>query len=397
MMKAARPFQLHVILLLVALAIAALAVSAGSVDEPEVSDGSGDPAGGRDSHDIIKAWVEDESNTTITMRMQLTALDTISPRDDWLTLPTTTYEYYFTVSGKDYCTRATVPVHGPFAALASFGLYEVTYGGSDNITYDSVGSPGGSYMVNEASLEWIVAKGDIGSPSQGEQMTHMWAACYFQPRNENQEEMDHAQSYNAPGLTYTIRGQFSQLYNVFLRASNSTVKGEPRMATVYNITIVSESTTDVEVNITNNSLPAGYYVNYSRLMPIPVPEESSVSFQIVVTVPGDAKNGTDVMIRVSGTYLTEEEEEQSTDDLNLILQVRFIPQRPPEEEENMFTILRDIFQDYYLYFVVVIIIAIVAVVLYYFLGRGIKKDDAALHEYQAYLDSQGQKREMGET
>jgi hypothetical protein len=396
MMKAARPFQLNVILLLVALAIAALAASAGTVDDPEVSDGSGD-SGGRDSHDIIKAWVEEESNTTITLRLKLTALDTISPRDDWLTLPTTTYEYYFTVSKKDYCARATVPVHGPFAALASFGLYEVTYGNSDNLSYDSVGSPGGTYMVNEASLEWIVAKGDIGSPSQGEQLTHMWAASYFQPRNENQEEMDHAQSYETPGLTYTIRGQFSQLYHVFMRATNTTLKGEPRMATVYNITIVSESTTDVEVNITNNSMPAGYYVNYSRLMPIPVPEESSVSFQLVVTVPGDAKNGSNVAIRLSGIYLTEEDEEQTTDDMNLILQVRFIPQKPIEEEQTIFTIMRDFIQDYYWYLLIVITIAIIAVVIYFVLGRGIKKDDAALHEYQAYLDSQGQKREMGET
>jgi hypothetical protein len=396
-MSAARPFQLLVILLLAALAIAALAVSAGSVDEPEVSDGSGDPTGGRDSHDIIKAWVEAETNTTITLRMQLTALDTISPRDDWLTLPTTTYEYYFTLKDQDYCTRATVPVHGPFAALASYGLYEVTYGGSDNLTYDSVGSPGGSYLVNDASLEWVVAKGDIGSPSQGEQMTHMWAASYFQPRNEGKEEMDHAQSYNAPGSTYTIRGQFSQLYHVFLRASNATMEVEPRMATMYNITIVSESTTDVEVNITNSSMPAGYNLDFSRIMPILVPEESSVSFQIVVTVPDDAKNGTDVMIKLSGIYLTEEGEEQTTGDLNLILQVRFIPKRPPEEDRNAFTIMRDFVKDYYMYLVIVIIIAIVGVVVYFVMGRGIKKDDAALHEYQAYLDSQGQKREMGGT
>ena len=360
MMKAARPFQLHVLLLLVALAIAALAVSAGSVDDPEVSDGSGDAAGGRDSHDIIKAWVEAETNTTITLRMQLTALDTISPRDDWLTLPTTTYEYYFSISDKDYCVRATVPVHGPFAALASYGLYKVTYGGSDNMTYDSVGNPGGNYLVADSAVQWVVAKGDIGSPSQGEIMAHMWAACYFQPRNEGKEEVDHAQSYDAPGLTYTIRGQYSQLYHVFLRASNSTMEGEPRMATVFNITIVSESTTDVEVNITNSSMPAGYYVNYSRLMPIPVPEGTS-------------------------------------DNLNLILKVRFIPQKPPEEEQTMFTILRDFVKDYYLYLVIVIIIAIVAALLYMFLGRGIKSDDAALHEYQAYLDSQGEKREMGGT
>ena len=397
MMTAARPFQLHILLLLVALAIAALAVSAGSVDDPEVSDGSGDASGGRDSHDIIKAWVEAETNTTITFRMQLTALDTVSPRDDWLTLPTTIYEYYFTLNDKDYCVRATVPVHGPFAALASYGVYKVTYGGSDNMTYDSVGSPGGDYLVNDAALEWVVAKGDIGSPSQGEIMNHMWAACYFQPRNEGKEEVDVAKSYAAPGLTYTIRGQFSQLYHVYLRAANSTMTGEPKMATVFNITIVSESTTDVEVNITNSSMPVGYYVNYSRLMPIPVPEGTSVSFQIVVTVPGDAKNGTDVMIKLSGNYFTEENEEQFTDDLNLILKVRFIPQRPPEEEQTIFTIMIDFFQEYYVYLVAVIIIAIIAAVLYMYMGRGIKRDDAALHEYQAYLDSQGEKREMGGT
>jgi hypothetical protein len=393
-MKPARVFQLLIILTLAALALTALAVSAGTPADPEISDDSGD-AGGRDSHDIIKGWVHAEDNTTITFRMEMTSLDAVSPRDDWLTLPTTIYEYYFSIKDTHYCARSTVPVHGPFAAFTGFSLYEITYGDSGNISYGDSKSVAGSYLVNEAAVSMQVSKADIGSPSQGEVVNHMWAASYFQPRNEAKELMDEAMNYDNPGKNYIIRGQFTQLYNIVLRTDNSTMEGKPREATTFEITIVSGSTTDVQVNITNSSMPEGYYINYSQVMPIDVPEEDSVKFTLVITVPEDAKNGTDVSIILYGSYLTEEGEELESNELNLLLQIRFIPPKPQEEEQTIFTIMRDFVKDYYLYLVVVIVILIVALGIWFFMGRRTKKDDKVLVEYQAYLDSQGEQREMG--
>lgn len=393
-MKPARVFQLLFILTLVAIALTALAVSAGTQADPEISDNSGD-AGGRDSHDILKGWVHAEDNTTITFRMEMTALDAVSPRDDWLTLPTTIYEYYFSIEGSHYCARSTVPVHGPFAAFTSFSLYEITYGASGNISYGESSTVAGSYLVNDAAISMQVSKADIGSPSQGEVVNHMWAASYFQPRNEDKELMDEAMNYDNPGKKYIIRGQFTQLYSIVLRADNATMEGKPREVSTFEITIVSGSTTDVQVNITNSSLPEGYFVNYSQSMPIDVPEEDSVKFTLVITVPGDAKNGTDVSIILYGKYLTEEGEELESNNLNLLLQVRFIPPKPQEEDRTIFTIMRDFVQDYYLYLVVVIVILIVALGIWFYMGRRTKRDDKVLVEYQAYLDSQGEQREMG--
>jgi hypothetical protein len=393
-MKAARSLHFTVLIALVAIALVALAASAGTPEDPEISDNSGD-AGGRDSHDIVKAWVDSETNTTVTFRMEMTALDAISPRDDWLSLPTTIYEYYFTIENADYCVRATVPVHGPFAAFTSFALYEVTYGASGNISYGDSSSVAGSYLVNDAAVSLQVSKADIGSPSQGDVVNHMWAASYFQPRSEDKELMDEAMSYDNPGKNYIIRGQFTQLYNVVLRADNSTMEGKPREVTAYEITIVSGSTTDVQVNVTNSSLPAGYYVNYSQLMPIDVAEESSVKFTLVITVPEEAKNGTDVSIILRGRFLTEEGEELETNELNLLLQVRFIPAKPPEEERTIFTILRDFIKDYYMYLVVIVVILIAALGIWFYLNHRTSKDDKALMEYQAYLEAQGQQRDMG--
>ena len=253
----------------------------------------------------------------------------------------------------------------------------------------------GSYLVNDAAISMQVSKIDIGSPNQGELVTHMWAASYFEPRNEDKELMDEAQSYDNPGKNYVVRGQFTQLYNVVLRTGNTTMEGMPREVTAFEITIVSTSTTDVQVNITNNSLPGGYFVNYSRLMPIDVAEESSVTFTLVVTVPEDAKNGTDVSIILKGRFLTEEETELETNDLNLLLQIRFIPPKPQKEDQTIFTVMRDFVQDYYLYLVIVVVILVVALVVWFWMGRRTKKDDKVLLEYQAYLESQGQQREMG--
>ncbi|NIP35428.1 MAG: hypothetical protein GWN18_10755, partial [Thermoplasmata archaeon] len=84
--------------------------------------------------------------------------------------PTSIYEYYFTVGDDNYALRGTVPVHGPFAALASFSLHKVEYGETGNMTYESLGSVNGQYLVNDGDLSLLVDKNNIGSPSKGDIM-----------------------------------------------------------------------------------------------------------------------------------------------------------------------------------------------------------------------------------
>lgn len=398
MMKPARTFLLLNALLLVALMAMALAVYGGDADNPEVGDASGDSTTGRESHDIIGAWVEDEDNETVTFRVRLTALDVISPRDDWLNLPTSIYEYYFTIGKDDYALRATVPVHGPFAAMASFALYTVEYGETGNMSYEVADeSLTGSYLYNDGDLQLAVDKASIGSPNQGDLIDHMWAAAYFQPRGGDKEVVDEALSYEFPGRTYTIRGQYTQLYDVRLTARNTTIQSPNNAVATFNITIRSQSTTDVEINLTNKNLPAGYYVNWSRTMPIVVPEGDSIGVLLMVTVPENATNGTDVMVIIRGKYPTEEGTNLTTDDLNLLLQVRYIPTKPPKVDKSIPAQILDWIKENTIVFILIIAAGAIAIVGYFIWLRKKKADDELIDQYQMYVDSQGQQREIGRT
>jgi hypothetical protein len=395
-MKAARSLVIVSALLLLALVTAALAAYAGTADDPEVGDTSGDSTTGRDSHDIIAAWVDAEDNGTVTLVLQMTALDAISPRDDWLSLPTSIYEYYFSIGKVDYALRATVPVHGPFAALANFNLYTVDYGETGNMTYSDVGGISGQYLINDGDLSLSVDKADIGSPSKGDLMEHMWAAIYFQPRGGTREEVDVALSYDHPGRTYTFRGQYTQLYDVKLQAENVTVQSPNNAVATFNITIKSQSTTDLMVNMTNRTLPAGYFVNWSRNMPVPVPEGDSASLFLLVTVPENATNGTNINVIIKGVYDTEEGAELETDELNLLLQVRYVPPKKPKEDKTIPQMILDFVKGYPWVIALVAVAAVFAVLYYLWAAKKKREEDALLDQYKAYVESQGEQRETGE-
>lgn len=395
-MKAARTFIVVSAVLVVALMAAALAAYAGTADDPEVGDSTGDSTTGRDSHDLTAAWVDAEENSTVTLKMRMTALDTISPRDDWLNLPSSIYELYFTVKEDDYALRSNVPVHGPFAAFTGYSLYKVEYGDAGNMTYESVGSVSGQYLVNDGDISFLLDKTDIGSPSKGDLMENMWAAIYFQPRGGSRETVDEALSYEFPGRKYTFRGEFTQLYDVRLTSANSTIETPNNAVASFNITVHSDSTTDVEVNMTNRSLPAGYFVNWSRVMPVPVNEGESVSFLLLITVPENATNGTDISFPIWGEFYTEEGQKLETDQLNLLLRVRFIPPKKATVERSIPQQMLDFLKDNM--WLVYLIIVVVVFGLLYFLwaARKKKQEDALLDQYKAYVESQGEQREMGD-
>lgn len=393
-MTGARTFKIANGVLLLALLAMSMAVLAGTAEDPEVGDASGDATTNRDSHDIVAAWVQAEDNETVTFRLGMVALDVISPRDDWATLPNSIYEYYFSIGKKDYALRATVPVHGPFAALANFGLYEVTYGDS-NMSYEVADqSLAGSYNFNEGYLQLAVDKATVGSPTQGDVVDHMWAACYFQPRGGSRELVDQALSYEFPGRTYTIRGQYAQLYDIRLSATNTTIETPNNAVASFNLTLRSQSTIDVEVNLTNRSLPNGYFVNWSRTMPIVVPEGGSANVLLLVTVPRNATNGTDISITLWGEYTTEEGVDLTTDNLNLLLKVRFIKPKQKEEPQGVFDVLVDILSDYWYVIVVLVVLGVIGGLYYLSQQRKKKMEQDLIFQYQAYVDSQGQQRDM---
>jgi len=396
MMRAARPFKLLLLLAVLSVAVTALVVSAGTRDNPEVVDISGASTTNRDSHDIIAAWIESEDPDALVLRMEMSELDAFSPRDDWLTLPSSIYEYYFTINETDYAARATIPVHGVFAAFASYGLYAVEYGSAGNLSYEAVtGSIPGNDMYSDGMIEMTVQKVHIGDPEMGDVMGHMWAACYFQPRGGEPETADEAMSYLYPGQEYIIRGDFTELYHVRLEASNATLEGRPNDVVTFNISVVSDGTVEVHVNLTNDSIPAGYFLNFSRNMPILVNPGGRVNMAVIVSVPKDAKNGTDVDVIIQGIFEAEGDN-LTTNRLRLTIQVRFIPPKEPDTEPGIFQMIWDFVVKYYPWISAAIAAAIVVILILYLRDRQTAKGDRDLMAYQSYLDAQRQQREMGE-
>ena len=182
-----------------------------------------------------------------------------------------------------------------------------------------------------------------------------------------------------------------------LTAQNSTIESPNKAVAAFNLTIRSSSTIDVEVNITNRTLPAGYFINWSRSMPVLVPEGESVNVILLVTVPENATNGTDVSIVIWGRYLTEEGLVLETDNLNLLLQVRFIPPKRPKEERSIPQQVLDFIKEN-TWVVVLIAVAVAFGVIYYYLdARKKRAEDELLEQYKAYVDSQGEQRETDGT
>ena len=396
-MKGASAFAAVMGGLMLALAIVPMAVLAGTELDPEMTDVAGDATNGRSDMDILKAWVEDETNTTLTFRILTEALNLFSPRSDWQSLPQVIYDYYFTYASNNYAVRASIPVHGPLAAFAGFSLYKVEYGATgDNLTFTAAdGRVSGSYNSGGTFVELTVLKENIGGPKRGDLITHMWCAVYFQPRGQDQQRIDTAMSYQGPGRNYLVKGEFDEYYDVKLVTGNVTMNAAPRVPARYNITIKSTSTTDIYINLTNTTPPIGYKVVFAKndTGGIRVPANSSVSLLLTVTVPDNATNGTNVLITVSGKFQTKKEgKDIATNNLNLVVQVRFIPPKPPQKETSILGFIK----DHITWVGTGLGAVIVILVLWYIMDRKTKRQEADdLVTFAAYVEAQKRSREAG--
>jgi len=383
---------------MLALTVAPMTVLAGTEDAPEITDVGGDATNGRSDMDIVKAWVEGpaETNTTLTFRILMTSLNLFSPRSDWQSLPQVLYDYYFTFKGYDYAARARIPVHGPLAAFAGFGLYKVDYGAtSENLTFTAAdGTVTGSYNSGGTYVEMTVYKENIGGPVRGDLITHMWAAVYYQPRGQDMQRIDTAMSYKSPGRDYLVKGEFNEFYDVRLQVANSTMDAAPRVPARFNITIRSTSSVDIFINLTNTTPPIGYKAIFSKndTGGIHVPANSSVTLFLTVNVPDNATNGTDVPIMVSGKYQTRDRTNIATNNLNLIVQVRFIPPKPPVKQTTIFTFIA----DHAVWLGGGLVAIAIILVIWYVVGRKSKRQEADdLVAFAAYVEAQKRSREAG--
>ncbi len=390
-MKGARSFALAAVVLLLLLASAAVPpASAGDENNPEITDSTGDATTNRDDMDLESAWVHAEDNRTLTFRIKLAALSAFSPRSDWQSLPQIYYDYYFTIKGKDYALRARIPVHGPLAVFAAFNLYEVKYGsGGENITFtDANGTVGGIYSTGNAYIEMDINKENVNKPDRGDLVTNMWAAVWYQPRGQDMQRVDSAMSHSSPGRNYLVKGQFAHYYDVSLEVSNLTVTGAPRTQPArFNLTIRNNSDIEIWINLTNTTIEErDYELRYSRndTGGIYVAANDTERITLTVTIPDNATNGTNVGFKVWGLYETTDGSELKTNELNLQVQVRFIPPKPPQKTRGFF----DIIKEYSTYLFIMIAAVFLIVVAWFFYERHKRREEEEdLLAFQAYVEA----------
>jgi len=394
-MKAARSFSIIALALLI---LAGLAVPGAEADEanPEITDSTGDATTGRDDMDIESAYVYSETNTSLTFRIKMTGLSVFSPRSDWQALPQILYDYYFTSKGKDYALRVRIPVHGPLAVFAGFSLYTVDYGASgSNMTFTQVdGNVTGSYVAGSAYVQIGITKPDIGGPDRGDLVSHMWAAVYFQPRGQDQQQVDTAASYSSPGRNYLIKGEFSHYYDVDLEVGNTTALAAPRTRPArFNLTLRSHCDTEIWLNMTNSTIAnVGYFANFTRADAggLHLTPNTTLILAFEVRVPDNATNGTNVPVSIRGVYQTREGHELSTNEVLLTVQVRFTTPKKPVEKETFL----DILMKSAPYIGALVAIIVVAAAIWAYRDRKRKREEQDdLLAYQAYVNAHKQERE----
>jgi len=396
-MKAARSFSIMALALLL---LAGLAVPDAEANEtsPEITDSTGDATTGRDDMDIESAYVYAETNTSLTFRIKMTALSIFSPRSDWQSLPQILYDYYFTIRGKDYALRVSIPVHGPLAVFAGFSLYTVEYGAStSNLTFTQVdGNVTGQYVPASAYVQLGITKVDVGRPDRGDVVSHMWAAVYFQPRAQDPQQVDTAMSYSSPGRDYLIKGQFDHFYDVTLEVTNTTATAAPRTRPArFDLTLRSRCDTEVWLNMTNSTITnVGYLANFTRAEAegLHLTPNGTLILAFEVRVPDNATNGTNVQVSIHGVYQTREGNDLSTNEILLTVQVRFTTPKPPVEKDDLWDLLGKLAP----YIGTLVAIGVVVAVILVFRDRKRKReaaDDTAA--YEAYVAAHKQERGAG--
>jgi hypothetical protein len=199
-------------------------------------------------------------------------------------------------------------------------------------------------------------------------------------------------SYKSPGKDYLVKGEFSEFYDVRLVAGNATANAAPRVPARFNITIRSTSSYEIYINLTNSTPPTGYRAVFSQNATggIHVAANSSVSLFLTVSVPDNATNGTEVPIMVSGKFQTKEGTNIATNNLPLIVQVRFIPPKKPEKVTGFFGIP----MAYITYIAVVLIVLAIFLVALFLTGQRKKRRESDdLVAFAAYVEAQKRSRD----
>ena len=255
-------------LLLVAVAVAAFPPAlAGDVNDPDMSDGSGDATSGEAARDLVAGWVSNETETSISLGLKIAQLDPFTPYSDIANLPVVNYEFFFdiTVDGltTNWLARAVVPIHGPAAATASYALHEVTYNTAGQVTGTTEREAVvGSYNYQASEIGFVVDKIFIGDPGRDDVLSGIWGriTSASQRNAEDPVTEDTMASHLSPGRSFVFSGGVT--YFLFTLQANETAANATAEAPVtFEVQIHSDEGSDeaAEVALRNSSeLPANW-------------------------------------------------------------------------------------------------------------------------------------------
>ncbi|ODS37921.1 MAG: hypothetical protein A7315_03455 [Candidatus Altiarchaeales archaeon WOR_SM1_79] len=356
-------------------------VFAGSQDDPEIIDNTGDTDdSGWQFRDIESAWFS-ETNLTVIISLKLAG-----PPPNFISWDrdTTTfhYEVYFDVEGSSYAVSVSIQyaftVGGIYVVDAPWvwELRRVVYAAPTDIiqSEERIGDVNGDYDGNQVILEWEVNKDDIGIglewEGRGQMIVSTWTAIWNanenpadSQRNPEEQSWDYANTHHSnPGKSYRITGMGGVDYYVILSADieeKITYGGTPVEFLVRAFNNGSEPfTVDFFSVYSGEGWSVILSVNSSTIA-----RGATRTITVTVTPPEDVENGTLLIIRIDGSI--HEIDGNGTVSIEEPVYLRAIALSPPKEEDkgNLFEDIIEALKNNLIIIAVVIIVLVIAIIV----------------------------------
>ncbi len=330
----ARAKAMLALLLIASVGLAPLILSspasAGDAGDPDMEDPAGDSVSGRTARDLVSGWIGNETETNIELNLQASSLEPFTPYQDWQNLPVVYYEFFFDVVTpqglQSYSARATIPMHGPLAALAQYDLFAVTYGAGGTVMNETaIGTPVGRYLVNDAIISFAVDKISIGDPARGDILEGIWGRVQSASQRNTGDAIteDTMVSHLTPGRSFTFSGGIT-FYSIVISANSTSTNATPEDPARFTLTIHSDSEKVANVSLRNTStMPANWTMSPDRPLYIIEPG-GDVTATVTITPGGNTTNVTR-RITVGATFKDDQNESRSSE--NALTFSVFVP--PP--------------------------------------------------------------------
>lgn len=345
---------------------------AGSSDDPEITDETGDAVSNKSSHDIVSAWFGDETNDTISVYMNVTSLEPWTKLQDIPNLPTTEYEIYFTLNNENYAVVCVVPVHGPLGATISFELRKVSYGNDTNLTEERIDTVDGRYYSANGTIEWEIQKTAIGNPKEGDKITSIWSAVWFRKFGDNDRTLEDRAPDTGYGRDYTVRGKAGEWYEVIITAEVYSMNISIAEKAVFEITVANNGSSRVSIIMANSTPSKGWTCDISpEKLTLAVRENKTV--RVSMAPPRDAKNGTVEVISVWANIIVDSNTTKRSDSISLKVTVIYMAPEKPEEADMLGKIFRWFQQNKDNLIMAIVIIVVLIVIVAIFHGARKKK------------------------